>query len=121
MLRNNIIFAWRNISKARTSAIINIGGLSVAITVTLLIALWIWNEISFDKNHRNYQHVAQVMQHFQRSDGGMETSSANPAIMGEEIRKLYANDFKQVVQASSIDNHALNTNGQNFLKKGAYM
>ncbi len=41
---------------------INIGGLAVGMSVAMLIGLWIYDEVSFDKYHDNYPYLAQVYQ-----------------------------------------------------------
>jgi cytoskeletal protein RodZ len=62
MLKNYFKIAWRNILKNKTSSFINISGLSVGMAVAILIGLWIWDELSFDKYHQNYNSIAQVME-----------------------------------------------------------
>src|SRR5829696_5521838 len=106
MIRNYFKLAWRNLFKSKTSSLINVSGLAVGMAVAILIALWIYDELSFDKYHNNYKRIAQVMQH-QTYNGKIETQPANPAVMAEEIRRLYKNDFKYVLQPSWNFNHAL--------------
>ena len=119
MLKNYFKIAWRNLFKSKTSSLINISGLAVGMAVAILIALWIYDEVSFDKYHQNYPRIAQVMQH-QTYNGKIETQSANPAAMGEEIRRLYGSDFKYVVQSSWNFDHALTYGDKIFLKPGSF-
>ena len=49
MFKNYFKIAWRNLLKNKFFSIINISGLAVGISVALLIGLWIWDEVSFDK------------------------------------------------------------------------
>ena len=53
--------AWRNLIKNRTSSFINIGGLAVGMAVVMLISLWIYDELSFNRSHLNYDRIAQIM------------------------------------------------------------
>ena len=62
MIKNYLKVAWRNLVKNKASSFINIGGLAVGMAVAMLIGLWIWDELSFDKYHQNYDRIAQVMQ-----------------------------------------------------------
>src|SRR5687767_12557479 len=119
MLKNYLKIAWRNLFKSKTSSIINISGLAVGMAVAVLISIWIVDEVSFDKYHRNYNRIVQVMQH-QTYNGEIGTQTANPAAMGEEIRRLYGNDFKYVLQASWNFNHSLTYNKEIFLKPGSF-
>ncbi|WP_276372767.1 ABC transporter permease [Chryseolinea sp. H1M3-3] len=119
MIKNYLKIAWRNLSKNKIFSLINIGGLAVGMGVAILIALWVYDELSFDKYHQHYDRIAQVMQH-QTWNGEIGTQEANPAQMAEEIRNLYANDFKYVLQASWNFNHTLTYGDKMFLKPGCY-
>ena len=61
MLKNYFKIAWRNLEKNKGYSAINIGGLAIGMAVAILIGLWIYDELSFNKFHKNYEHIAQVM------------------------------------------------------------
>ena len=63
MVSNYFKIAWRNLIKNKGYSAINIGGLAVGMAVAMLIALWIFDELTYDKWHKNYDRIAQVMQH----------------------------------------------------------
>ena len=52
--------AWRNMLHYRTSSLINISGLSIGIACALLIAIFIKNELSYDRFHRDANRIFQV-------------------------------------------------------------
>lgn len=62
MLRQNLLVSWRSLRKNKGFALINIGGLALGILVTLLIGLWVLDELTFNKKLENYNHLARVMQ-----------------------------------------------------------
>ncbi len=119
MLKNYLKIAWRNLEKNKASSFINVSGLAVGMTVAILISLWIYDELKFDKYHQNYSRIAQVMQN-QTYNGKVGTQSANPAVMAGEIRRVYGGDFKYVLQSSWNSNHALTYGDKIFLKTGSY-
>ncbi len=119
MLRNYFKIAWRNILVNKGSSAINIGGLAVGMAVVMLIGLWIYNELSFNKYHQNYDKIVQVMQH-QTYNDVVGTQVANPAVMAETIRNEYGSDFKYVLQASWNYDHALSYKDKVFFKPGSY-
>ena len=49
MYRNYLKIAWRNILRQRVNSIINISGLAIGLTCVILIALFIKDELSYDK------------------------------------------------------------------------
>src|SRR5579859_1271193 len=96
--------ALRNLRKNKAHSFINITGLSVGMTVALLIGLWIDDEINFDKYHPNYDHIAMVMQQL-TINGRVHTGAAIPLPLEEEMRKSYGRDFKHIVMTAWTDKH----------------
>ncbi|RAW02339.1 ABC transporter permease [Pseudochryseolinea flava] len=119
MLTNYFKIAWRNLQKNRVYSMINIGGLAVGMGVTILIALWVIDELGYDRYHQNYDRIAQVMQH-QTYNGNVGTQESNPAAMGEEIRNVYGADFRYVLQASWNHEHTVTFGDKMFLQEGSF-
>ncbi|WP_183567611.1 ABC transporter permease [Mucilaginibacter sp. SP1R1] len=93
MIRNYIKIAWRNLVKNKTHSAINIVGLSVGMAIAMLIGLWIWDELSFDKYHQSYERVGQVMV-TQTANGETGTYPSIVVPLSNELRTKYAGDFK---------------------------
>ncbi len=107
MFRNYLKTAWRNLLRSKTSSFINIGGLAVGMAVAMLIGLWIWDEVTFDRYHANHQQLAQIMTTFIDNNGKMGTASAVCMPLGNELRTKYGSDFKNVSMASWNAGHVL--------------
>src|ERR1700759_231320 len=120
MIKNYFKIAFRNLRTNKTSSIINISGLAVGMAVALLIGLWIWDELSFDKNFTNYSKIAQVMQHVV-INGEIATGSTLPHPLGDEIRKSYGRDFKNISMTSFNYDHILSFGEKKLSKSGAFM
>ncbi len=119
MIKNYFKIAWRNLIKSKGYSAINIGGLAVGMAVAMMIGLWVYDELTFDKYHKNYDRIAQVMQHA-TFNGQVETQTANPALMGPELRSKFGSDFKYVVQSSWTGSHLLSVGDKNFSIIGNY-
>jgi hypothetical protein len=52
MFRNNLKIAWRSLLKDRQSTILNLIGLSTGLACTLLIYLWVSDELSIDSGRK---------------------------------------------------------------------
>lgn len=120
MIRNYFKIAWRNLMKSKGYSAINIGGLAVGMAVAMMIGLWVYDELTFNKYHANYDRITQVMQHAS-FNGRIGTQVANPAIMGPEIRTKYGNDFKYVVQTSWNGTQLLSVGDKHIKSEGIYM
>jgi len=119
MIRNYFKIAWRNLVKSKGYSAINIGGLAVGMAVATLIGLWVYDELTFDKYHKKYDRIAQVMQHGV-FNGKIETGISMPAVMAPELRDKYGDGFKYVVQSSWSGSHLLSVGNKHIAKTGIY-
>ena len=60
IFRNNLKTSWCNLFRNKTFSIINISGLALGMAAAILILLWIQNQLSFDRFHRNGDRIYQV-------------------------------------------------------------
>lgn len=120
MFKNYFKTALRNLVKNKMHSFLNIAGLSAGMAVVMLIGLWIWDELSFDKYHQNYDTIAQVMQH-QTLNGEVKTQPTVPIPLGDELRTTYGSEFKKVVLSSKTESHILAAGENKFVKTGNYM
>jgi putative ABC transport system permease protein len=61
MIKNYLKIAWRNLTRNKGFAITNLLGLTIGITCTIFIFLWVKDEVTFDKFNTNYKSIYQVM------------------------------------------------------------
>ncbi len=120
MWQNYLKIALRNLSKNKAYSAINIGGLAVGMSVAMLIGLWIWDEVSFNKCHQHYERVAQVMQHT-TYNGERQSLPYMPFHLANIIRNEYGTNFKQVVMSTFPMEQVLAVGDKKFTKKGNYM
>ena len=114
MFKNYFKTAWRNLRKHKVYSFINIGGLAIGMSVAMVIGLWVWDELSFDKFHKNYHRIAQVWQ-FVKFD--LEKSSYNsmPVPLGAELRNKYP-EFESV-SVSTYNRSVILTFGEKKLSR----
>jgi ABC-type antimicrobial peptide transport system permease subunit len=120
MIKNYFKIAWRNLRTNKTSSFINISGLAVGMAVAMLIGLWIWDELSFDKNFANYHNIAQVRQNV-INNGEVGTGMTMPHPMGDELRKSYGSNFKNISMSSWNSDHILSYGEKKLTKSGSFM
>ena len=101
MIRNYLKIAWRNLIRSKFYSVINILGLAAGMAVAMLIAFWIWDEVTYDRYHANHDRLAQVMTTFFDDDGKMGTGQAVCMPIGDELRNKFGSDFKNVSMASA--------------------
>ncbi len=119
MIRNYLKIALRNLLRNSTYSIINLAGLSVGLASSILIGLWVMDELSFDSFHVNRNRLQYVM-HFKTIDGHIETNGGTPILIQEEFRKL-PTLFKNTTVSDDGGIHLLTADSQRLKKKGQYV
>lgn len=95
MFSHNIKISYRTLIRNKTFSLINIGGLALGMTVTIFIALWIYDEYSYNTNHRHYDRIVQVMRK-DISDNGIQVSSSQTGGLGVELEEKFPHYFEHV-------------------------
>src|SRR6478752_6470457 len=119
MFKNYFKTAWRNLGKSKMHSFINIAGLSIGMSVAILIGLWIFDEVSFNKNFENYDHIAQVIQNV-TNNGEVQTWNNVPYPLSAELRTNYGSDFKHIVMAANWGDHIITVNDKKLKSNGGY-
>ncbi|MGZ3999058.1 MAG: ABC transporter permease [Mucilaginibacter sp.] len=120
MIKNYLKIAWRNLIRNKFSSLINIGGLAVGMTVAVLIGLWLFSELSYDRSFPNHDRIAQVMQN-QWINNETDTWNSQAYPLGLMLRDKYGSDFKHVIMSSWTDNHILSYGDKNLKESGNFM
>lgn len=98
MLRHSILIAYRNFLRYKSSFFVNLLGLSTGLVCTLMIYLWVADELSIDRFHEKDDQLYQVLRNVQRPDG-IRTGDAMPARLGESLLE----DMPEVEYAVSVN------------------
>ena len=120
MFKNYFKTAWRNLGKNRMHSFINIFGLAIGMAVAILIGLWIYNELSFNKYFKNYDRIAAVMLN-QTVNSNIKTGRAISLPLDAELRKSYGSDFKHIVMMSFTEKHTLIAGDKKITYHGNFM
>ncbi|WP_313268273.1 ABC transporter permease [Sphingobacterium sp.] len=81
MIKNYLITAIRELRKRKFYTAINILGLSVSLTASILIIFWVQDEQSFDKFHPDYEQIYKINSHLDlEHNGSVWGSSPGPLV-----------------------------------------
>lgn len=120
MFKNYLKIAWRNLLKNKVYSLINILGLAIGMTATILIALWINDELDRDNNFENKATIAQVYQH-QTINGKTGSGPAIPRPLEFALRKDFNDNFKHLVMSSWNQSRYLQYGDINLSFSGNFM
>ena len=96
MLKNYLKIAFRNLIRKKVFSFINIFGLAIGMACTILILLWVQDELSYDNFNKNGDNIYRVLyESDNRADGIWGTS---PGLLAPEAKKV----IPEVVDAARI-------------------
>src|ERR1700712_2946524 len=122
MFKNYFTIAWRNIVKNKVYSFINIGGLAVGMAVAVLIGLWVYDEVTFNKSHQHYESIAQVRRYYtdpntQETNGVENMHYPMYTILKSDYKTL----FKHVVMIWWPGSYSLAVNDKKMPAQGEFM
>jgi putative ABC transport system permease protein len=120
MYGNYFKVGWRNLTKHKGYSAINISGLAIGLAVSMLIGLWISDELSFDKYNKNYDKIAAVLQNGTFAEG-IDTWSSQSYQLGDELRNNYGSYFDHVVMSTFTQSPILSYEETVITKTGSFM
>jgi len=122
MIKNYFKIAWRNLVKSKGYSAINIGGLALGMAVAILIGLWIYDEISFNNYHRNYEDIAQLRySSLDQSTNTIGGSDGVPFPMGAALKNSYQQNFKHILMAWWLGSYTLSSDENKITSNGEFI
>src|SRR5688572_14709873 len=88
MLRNYLKTALRNLLKNKIFSFINIFGLAIGMTCSMLIWLWVEDERAMDAFHANDDYLYAIVQR-QYHDGVVDAGHFSPGVLPEELKIVF--------------------------------
>ncbi|GHA60842.1 ABC transporter permease [Pontibacter akesuensis] len=84
MFQHSLLLIYRNFKRFRSTFLINLIGLSTGLACTVLIFLWVNDELRKDKFHENDRQLFQVMTNHHNREG-VVTWKVSPGNLGEAL------------------------------------
>lgn len=108
MLKNYIKIAWRNLIRNKTYSVITLFGLACGMVCAILLTLYVRDELSFDRYHKNADVIFRVNVHIKWADNEFRLGHGSPP-MGPALRQEYP-EVKNMLRIKSV--------GENLFRVG---
>lgn len=105
MFKHNLLITFRSFVKYKSSFLINLIGLSTGLACTLLIYLWVNDELHVDKFHRQDSQLFNVMGNHHKAEG-INTWNGMPAPLAKALEE----EFPEIEKAAAATDPAWNMN-----------
>lgn len=115
MIHSFLRSALRHLLRNRVYAGLNILGLSVGLACFAIIAIWVKQQLSFDRMHENAKKIYQV-----NATVSDQTGTYNQAITPAPLAAALVSDLPEIDQALRIDvsGAVVNSANQQFVEEG---
>lgn len=104
MIKNYLKVAWRNLFRNKFFSTINILGLALGMACSILILLWVQNELSVDNYHANGKNLYSIIER-QYYDNKVTGQYNLPGVVANEMKKV----FPEIKYATGFDDGEQNT------------
>src|ERR1051325_3294134 len=122
MIRNHFKVAFRNLFRHKMYSLINIGGLAVGMSVAIMIGLWVYDEVSYNRSYANYDHIAMFYRtNVDPVDHTTVSWFGAPQPVAKILTEKYGHLFKNVAIMWWEADYAIRVGERNFSKKGQYI
>ena len=119
MLKNFIKTAWRNLTKNKVYFSINVLGLSIALTASFLLLLWVYDEYKMDKFHANNDRLYQVKRTIPLQDGILDVYESTPYPLLKYGQEQLPEIEKYITLGRSFEDN-LRVNNEDFRASGTF-
>ncbi|HZY39941.1 MAG TPA: ABC transporter permease, partial [Mucilaginibacter sp.] len=121
MIRNYLKIAFRNLKKDKQFTFLNVLGLSAGIACTLLIYLWVHDELSYDKFFDNDNRIYQVMEHRKNSGSqGLTDESSGMVSYALKVQSSMVQYAASVAPPDWFPKNTLTVGDKNIKAAGMY-
>ncbi|MBS1488280.1 MAG: ABC transporter permease [Bacteroidetes bacterium] len=119
MFTNYLKIAFRNLTRNSVYSFINIGGLAVGIACSLLISLWVWDEVTYDRFHANADVLGKILitDYFSGKAATYESAPLGPY----EFLKTFDSRIKNTAVAYWPNNYLLSVGEKKISKQGQFV
>ncbi len=118
MLFNYFTIAWRNLVKHKTTTVINIAGLALGITISLLIAIWVWDELTYNHYHRNHDRIALALS-IETINGATTAEPFASVPLAGALKQGYPEAFKKLSLVAET-NQVLRVGDKSIAQRGLW-
>ncbi|MEZ4775932.1 MAG: ABC transporter permease [Bacteroidia bacterium] len=118
MLRNFLVTAYRNFVRQKGYTLLNVLGLTIGVSSSLFILLYLTHELSFDKHHLRHERIFRISSHIAEPDDAFDWS-VTQFPLGPELKQIYP-EVEQYVRFAGNGETVLIYEDQKFTEEKVF-
>jgi putative ABC transport system permease protein len=98
MVKNYLRIALRNIFKNKLNSLLNISCLTLGMVCFILVSLYIINELSYERHHRNAENIFRIVKKVDSGNGLVKNSACSPNPLADALKFEYPDIVNETVR-----------------------
>jgi len=103
MFKNYLKITWRNLVRQKANSFINITGLAIGMTCSMLILMWVQHELSYDAFHENADDIYRVVENQYYAGGQVFPVAVTPSPLAPALKT----QFPEIIRSTRFNFNSL--------------
>jgi len=101
-MKRYLTIALRQLAREKLYALLNVSGLALGLACCLMLGLYLWSELTYDRHHVNHEHIYRAATHMKTGDGRSSDLAITSSPFGPMIAAEYPEYFKSFVRFRAV-------------------
>lgn len=110
--------SFRNLLKNKSTSIVNILGLTIALSSSVFIFMWVYSQITFDRFQKNYENIYLVASEWKFADGKSDFIMETPTPLSPYLKESFPEVVQSTRFAKQFGGRYLKLGETKFLEQG---
>src|SRR3954471_13303017 len=97
-MKRQLTIALRQLAREKLYALLNVSGLALGVACCLMLGLYLWGELTYDRHHVNHEHIYRIATHVRFGDGRSSDLAITPSPFGPMLAAENPQYFKSFVR-----------------------
>jgi putative ABC transport system permease protein len=101
-MKRYLKIALRQLAREKLYTLLNVSGLALGIACCLVLGLYLWGELTYDRHHVNHERIYRIATHLKYSDGHSSDMAITSSPFGPMMAAEYPEYFKSYVRFRAL-------------------
>src|SRR5688572_13759516 len=97
-MRGYLKIALRQLAREKLYALLNVSGLALGIACCLMLGLYLWGELTYDRHHVNHERIYRIANSFGSGEASVSDLAVTSGPLGPMLSEDYPDYFKAHVR-----------------------
>jgi putative ABC transport system permease protein len=101
-LKRYLKITLRQLAREKVYALLNVSGLALGLACCLMLGLYLWSELTYDRHHVNHERIYRIATHIKFADGRSSDLAITSSPFGPMLAAEHPEYFKSYVRFRAV-------------------